>query len=181
LLVAHSNGALVALRALADPARKPGGITAAVLSSPFLRLKMPVPAPQQMLGRVASRWAPRLSQPSKIPIEHLTSDPAKQAERRSDPLCHDVASARWFTAAAEAQAYVADYASRIDVPTLWLVAHDDRLVDPAASRVIRARLRAPSVYHGMAGMQHEVFNEQGRGRVFHLLEESVESFLALQG
>jgi lysophospholipase len=179
LLVAHSNGALVALRALADPARKPE-ITAAVLSSPFLRLKMAVPVPQQMLGRAASRWAPRLTQPNKIPLEHLTSDPAKQAERRSDPLCHDVASARWFTAAEEAQAYVADYASRIDVPTLWLVAHDDRLVDPAASRVVRARLRAPSVYHGLIGMQHEVFNERDRDRVFHLLEESVESFLAMR-
>src|SRR5690606_488035 len=140
------------------------------LSSPFLRLKIEVPAPQQMLGKVASRWAPRLTQPNKIAIEHLTSDPVKQAERRGDPLCHDVASARWFTATQEAQAYVAEYASRIDVPTLWLVANDDRLVDAAASRVVRARLRAPSVYHGLHGMEHELFNERERGRVFHLVE-----------
>lgn len=177
LLVAHSNGSLVALRALADPARKPAGVAAAVLSSPFLRLKMAVPAPQQVLGRVASRWAPRLSQPNKIQIEHLTSDPGKQAERRADPLCHDVASARWFTATQEAQDHVADYASRIDVPTLWLVAHDDRVVDAAQSRVVRARLRAPSVYHGLVGLQHELFNERDRGRVFHLLEEYVDSVL----
>lgn len=180
LLIAHSNGSLVALRALADPARKPSGVIAAVLSSPFLRLKLDVPVPQQLLGRAASRWAPRLSQPNRLQIEHLTSDPAKQAERRSDPLCHDVASARWFTATQEAQAYVADYASRIDLPTLWLVAHDDRLVDAAASRVVRARLRAPSIYHGLVGMEHELFNERERGRIFQLAAEFVESLLAAQ-
>lgn len=179
VLVGHSNGALVVLRALSDPARKPAGVTAAVLSSPFLRLRAEVPAAKRLLGQTAGRWLPRLSLPHGIPIEHLTGDPTKQAERRLDTLCHDVASARWFTASLEAQEYAADYASRIDVPTLWLVSHGDRLADPAATRVIHARLRAPSAYHGFEDMQHEVFNERERSRVFALLRSFARDILSL--
>lgn len=180
VLLGHSYGALVVLRALTDPDRKPAHTSAAVLSSPFLRLRDTVPLAKRMLGQAASRWLPRLSLPNDIRIEDLTSDQAKQAERRVDTLCHDVAGARWYTASLQAQEYVADYASRIDVPTLWLVAHDDRLADPARSRVVHARLRAPSVYHGFPGMQHEVFNECERARVFALLAGFLKEILSIE-
>lgn len=176
VLVAHSNGALVALRALADPTRGPAPV-AAVLSSPFLGLKHKVSAVKDVLGRLAGRWMPTLSLPSDIPIEHLTSDPDKQRERRLDTLCNDVASSGWYLAAQEAQAYVAEHIAQIEVPTLWLVSGDDRIADAAVTRTVHARLRAPSTYHELAGLEHEVFNERERGRVFELLSAYVQQVL----
>lgn len=176
LLVAHSNGALLALRALAEPGRYPAPV-AAVLSSPFLGLKHKVSAVKDVLGRIAGRWLPTLSLPSDIPIEHLTSDPDKQRERRLDTLCNDVASSGWYLAAQEAQAYVAEHAGRIEVPTLWLVSAADRIADAAATRTVHARVRAPSTYHSLEGMEHEVFNERERGRVFALLRAYLEQVL----
>lgn len=177
VLIGHSNGALIALRALAEPTRGPAP-AAAVLSSPFLGLKHKVSPVKDMIGRLAGRWLPTLSLPSDIPIEHLTSDPDKQRERRLDTLCNDVASSGWYLAAQEAQAFVAEHASRIEVPTLWLVSGNDRVADAAVTRTMHARVRAPSTYHELAGMEHEVFNERERGRVFGLLRDFLDQVLA---
>jgi alpha-beta hydrolase superfamily lysophospholipase len=174
LLVAHSNGALVALRMLADPTRLPARVRAAVLSSPFLALKMKVPLTRDIAGRIAGRFLPSFSLPNEIPIDALTSDPAKLAERRLDTLCHDVAGARWYLEALETQAWVRAYASRIRLPTLWLVAGADRLVDPAAARAVHRRIRAESSYHELRDMHHEVFNEVDRDRVFDVVRSFVE-------
>ncbi len=170
VLVGHSNGGLVALRALADPSRAPRRVEAAVLSSPFFGLKARIPAAKKLIGRAAGRVAPTLSLPSELRIEDLTHDPGKLAARRVDTLCHEVASAGWFTAAEEAQAYALAMAPRVRVPTLWLVAEGDLVADPSASRKVHHRLRAPSRWIGLPGMYHEVFNETDRARVFGHLE-----------
>jgi alpha-beta hydrolase superfamily lysophospholipase len=166
LLVAHSNGALVALRALADPGSAPRGVEAAVLTSPYLGLAVKVPRAKELVGLAAARLVPTLSLPSGLPIEHLTHDPDKLAERRLDTLCHEVASAGWFTASMEAQAYVLEMAQRVRVPSVWLVAGGDRIADVRATRRVHARLRAPSRYVEFPGMHHEVMNEVDRGLVF---------------
>ena len=57
VLVAHSNGSLVALRALADPDRRPD-VRCAVVSSPYLGLKLKVPAIKRLAARAASRDLP---------------------------------------------------------------------------------------------------------------------------
>ena len=174
LLLGHSNGGLLTLRLLADPARKPAGVRAAVVSSPFLALGAPVPPARKLMAVVASRWMPRLAVPSDLQIEWLTSDPEKQEERRMDPLCIEVGSARWYTATLEAHEYVADFAARIDVPTLWLVAGGDRISDVSMTRVIHSRITAPNHYREFAGMEHEVFNERERARPFAELSSFIE-------
>ncbi|MCG8419382.1 MAG: lysophospholipase [Proteobacteria bacterium] len=176
-LLGHSNGGLVILRALCDPVRKPDRIAAAVLSSPFLGFGTGVAPTKDLIGRALGRLLPRLSLPNQLALDELTSDPEKQEERRLDTLCHDSASTRWYTCVLAAHDYVAEFAARIDVPTLWLVAADDRVADPAVSRAVRARLRTPSLYYSLAGMQHEVFNERERGRVFDRLVSCLQEMI----
>jgi alpha-beta hydrolase superfamily lysophospholipase len=163
ILLGHSHGSLITLRALAGA--EPPDVRAAIVSSPYLALKLAVPAYKKLLGRVASRIAPKLAQPNALRVEDLTSDPQKQAERRADTLCFDVATARWFTEASAAQEYVAANAHRIQVPTTWLVGGDDPIADPARSRAV-ARKIAGASYHDLVGYKHEVFNERERGQVF---------------
>jgi alpha-beta hydrolase superfamily lysophospholipase len=166
LLLGHSHGALIVLRALADRSRHLEA-TAAVLSSPYLALRMKVSPAKRVAGQVAARFYPPLSVPNGIRIEDLTSDETKRAERRADPLCHDVATAGWHAAATEAQVFVTEHAPAIRVPTLWLVGGDDAIADPAHSRLVADRMRsAPVEYHELAGLRHEVFNERTRGDVF---------------
>ena len=163
VLLGHSHGSLITLRALCEG--RPQGTTAAILSSPYLALRLAVPGYKKLLARVASRVAPKLAQPNALRVEDLTHDPQKQAERVADTMCFGVATSRWFSEANAAQQHVADHASRIDVPTTWLVGGDDPIADPAQSRRVADRVRGAN-YHDLAGMKHEVFNELDRGKVF---------------
>jgi len=170
VLLGHSHGSLIVLRALAD--ERPPEVAAAIVSSPFLALRIPVPGYRRLLASVASRLAPKLSQPNALRVEDLTRDQIKQAERTADKLCFDVATARWFTEALAAQDYVFANAARIKLPTTWLVGGDDSIADPARSQAVAAKI-AGAKYHDLAGMRHEVFNEVERGKVFSELVKSV--------
>lgn len=163
VLLGHSHGSLITLRALCGD--RPPAAKAAILSSPYLALRLAVPAYKKVLARIGSRLAPRLAQPNQLRVEHLTSDKQKQAERLADKLCFDVATARWFTESSAAQDYVAAHAARIQIPTTWLVGADDPIADPARSRAIASMLPS-ATYHDLVGLKHEVFNETTRARVF---------------
>ncbi|HEX7836210.1 MAG TPA: alpha/beta hydrolase [Kofleriaceae bacterium] len=172
VLLGHSHGGLITLRALAGD--RPPEAAAAIVSSPFLALRIAVPGYRRLLASVASRIAPKLSQPNALRVEDLTRDPAKQAERTADTLCFDVATARWFTEALAAQDYVFANAARIKLPTTWLVGGDDPITDPARSRAVAARVTGAK-YHDLAGLRHEVFNEIERGKVFSELVQSLDA------
>src|SRR5205085_5025590 len=134
-------------------------------SSPYLGLRLQVPAYKKLLARVASRLAPKLAQPNALRVEDLTSDKQKQAERLADKLCLDIATARWFTESSRAQDYVAENAARIKVPTTWLVGGADPIADPDRSKAVAAKVPGAK-YHDLAGLKHEVFNETTRDQVF---------------
>jgi alpha-beta hydrolase superfamily lysophospholipase len=172
-LVCHSHGALIGLRMLADPWGCPPRVRCAVLSSPFLRLRARVSPVKRAAARCLGWALPSFSLPNEIDIEKLTHDADKVAERRVDTLCHDVAGARWYTEAVAAQAWVREFAHRIAVPTSWLVAAEDVLADPEASRAVHGRIQARADWHLFDGLYHEVLNETDRARAFAL----VRSFL----
>lgn len=172
ILLGHSHGSLITLRALAST--QPPKVKAAIVSSPYLALKLAVPAYKKLLARLASRIAPKLAQPNALRVEDLTADPSKQAERLADKLCFDVATSRWFTESSAAQAYVAEHAHRISIPTTWLVGGADPIADPARSRTVANQVAGAS-YHDLVGMKHEVFNEVERARVFAELTRALAS------
>lgn len=175
LVIAHSNGALIALRWLADAVRAPADVYATVLSSPFLGLKLKVSPLKTLLGRVASRVMPGLSLPNELALEALTSDPERQKARSVDTLCHDVASARYFTEATSTHRWVLDFAHRLTVPSLWVVAGGDQIADPAAARAVHDRVRSPSIFTELDGFEHEVFNETGRAAAFGPIGPFIEA------
>ncbi|MBX3158225.1 MAG: lysophospholipase [Deltaproteobacteria bacterium] len=172
VLLGHSHGSLITLRALCDG--NPPDCVAAVVASPYLGLRLAVPGYKKLLARVASRVAPRLAQPNSLRVEDLTSDVQKQQERIADKLCFGVATSRWFTESSAAQAYVAEHAARIRVPTTWLVGAADPIADPAQSRVVAGRVPKAD-YHDLTGLKHEVFNETTRGKVFAEVQRVLQS------
>lgn len=167
VVVGHSHGSLIVLRALCRAGHTQPA--AAVVSSPFLRLKLKISPVTRLAGELASRVWPALAFPNELIVEDLTTDPAKQAERRRDQLCNSVATARWFTEARAAQDQALALADQIATPTCWLVAGDDPIADPEASRHFQRRLLAANEFHELAGFRHEVFNEAGRDVAFRLM------------
>ncbi|HEX4353696.1 MAG TPA: alpha/beta hydrolase [Kofleriaceae bacterium] len=163
VLLGHSHGSLITLRALAGD--KPPAAIAAIVSSPFLGLRLAVPRHKLWLAKIGSVLAPKLAQPNALRVEDLTHDKAMQDARTADTLCFDIATARWFTEALAAQNYVEQHASRIAIPTTWLIGGDDPIADPAKSERI-ARTVPQATIDVFAGFRHEVFNEVERERPF---------------
>jgi alpha-beta hydrolase superfamily lysophospholipase len=163
IALGHSHGGLITLRALCDD--RPPEVSHAIISSPFLGLKKPVPGWKKVLARGMSRIAPHFKEKNHIEAVDLTHDLEKQKEHDADRLNFDIATARWFTESSAAQDYVAAHADRIRVPSTWLVGAADPLTDPAVSRIVAGRTPGAD-YHDLAGMRHEVFNETDRASVF---------------
>ncbi len=170
VVVGHSNGGLITLAALVSGAKA----DAAVISSPFLGLKLTVSPIKRLLGRIASVVYPGLTLPAPLDVAALTADPDKQQARRADGLCFDIATARWFTEAAQAQQQVDQGIETLKLSTLWLIGGADKIADADVSERI-AKRAANAVVHRLAGMQHEVFNETERFSVFATMTEYLKS------
>jgi alpha-beta hydrolase superfamily lysophospholipase len=169
VLLGHSHGSLITLRAACEglPEAK-----ALVVSSPYLALRMKVPGWQKALAKVASRIAPKLSQPNGIKADQLTHDMAMRAAHDADPLNFSIATPRWYVESTAAQQYVADNAQRIQLPSTWIVGGDDPLTDPAQSKKVAGTMTRVD-YHELPGFLHEVFNEVDRARAFDLLTNAL--------
>ena len=161
LLLGHSMGGLVALRAVLDGRLAPRAL---VLSSPALRTW--TPAWERALSARLARVLPNLPLRSGLPFAALSHDPQVVERYRRDPLRSGWITPRLAQFIFEGGDYCIARAPRLAVPTLLLVAGADRLVDPGGSRDFAARARASGqltvrVFNALC---HELFNEAEPGR-----------------
>jgi len=177
LLLGHSMGGLVALRAVLDERITPQAL---VLSSPALRSHAS-PGLRRLAATLA-RLAPNLRLRNGLDLERLSHDPLVVAAYRDDALCHDRVSPRLADFIFRAGAACIADADRLEVPALLLVAGEDALVDAAGSRdfsAAAARTKRLTTRY-FAGLYHELFNEAepGRGQVLMQLEDWLERLAA---
>lgn len=156
-VVAHSMGGLVALMSLVD--RKPvwKGL---VLSSPFLKVKLKVPAWKSLAAHAASKVYPQLSLPSGLKGNEAARDPEIARAYDTDTLNLKAATARWYVECLAAQDRVFAEASTIELPLLLLHGEADVIADPQASATLFPRLGSRDKTLALiTGAYHEIFNE----------------------
>jgi acylglycerol lipase len=163
VLLAHSFGGLVALRYLETQPSDP--IAAAVVASPWLALATPPPAWKLLAGRVLSDLWPTLPMPAGLDAALLSRDPAVNAAYESDPVVHHVMTPGAWREIQWAQRVVAADGDRIDVPLLFLLGGEDRIVDAHRARAFADGLTAQQV-KWYPEMFHEVLHDPQRERVF---------------
>lgn len=172
VMIGHSMGGLIALSyALAHPE----SISGLVLSSPSLGLigwqKRARPFLEPLLGALPQRWAT----PARI-------DPRLVSQRRwtwsayaVDPLICRVATPRWTRELLAQFRRVEQDVAGLVVPSLWLQAEEDSLVDPQATYQRFEQVRSPEKeFRWYPGREHEIFNDPGREQVF----ADIEAWLA---
>jgi len=163
-LLGHSLGGLIAT---AYAEERPDGLAALILSSPFLRLKLPVGGAKRAAAKVLSRVAPTRDIGNSIPAEELSHEPEVVAAYTGDPLNHHVATARWAAEVLAAQGAALSAAGRLRLPLLVMYAGADKIADPAASRELFAAASSDDkTLRCYEGYYHELFNEVGRDAVF---------------
>ena len=164
-LLGHSLGGLIATAYVEDrPADAPAGL---ILSSPFLRLGMPVPPLKLSAARLLSIVAPTVNVGNTVVAAALSHDQEVVRVYGTDPLNHHVATARWAAEVVAAQSAALSAADSIRLPFLLLYADADAVADPQASRELFERAASPDkTVHCYEGYYHEIFNEIGRETVF---------------
>lgn len=166
VLLGHSMGGLIALSyALARPQRLAG----LVLSSPWLRTRVPISTFRRAVARVLSGVWPRFRFPIADQGEGISRDPEVVRQYREDPLVARSVTARWFVSCEQEQARVMERAGALEVPVLFLVAGSDTLVWPEAARAVYEAARGPKEWHLYEDRYHEVFNDPGYEEVMETL------------
>lgn len=169
-LFGHSMGGLFAARFALSRLSPLRGL---ILSSPALSLRLS--SAQERLLKIMHRLAPSIGLPNGLSASMLSHDWSVVAAYKTDPLVHGRISARLLRSMLSSIDYCQSRAGALSIPTLMLVAGDDRLVDADGSREFFAH--APSgmaELHVYDAMFHEIFNEVDAQRPLADLKTWVE-------
>ncbi len=162
LLLGHSMGGLFAARFATEAISPLRGL---ILSSPALSI--PLSTVQKLLLNSLGAISPGLGVPNGLNPYFLSHDPAVVDAYVKDPLVHAKISPRLLRSMLHAVDFAQTHAPKLAIPTLMVVAGDDRLVDAAGSDAFFARLQ-PGIgtMHRYPDYYHEVFNDVDAARVF---------------
>lgn len=173
-LLGNSMGGLIVLE---FALRHPEGLRGVIAASPPLG-RLGVPAPLLFLGRIMSRFWPRLSLRTGMDLSGLARDPAVAETVLADPHFHRFGTARLATEVLAAIARVQAAAPRFPLPLLLLHGGADRMVPPEGTRRFAAAVGHPD--HQLVeypDAYHVLFADHGRERVLADLSRWIDARL----
>jgi alpha-beta hydrolase superfamily lysophospholipase len=138
-----------------------------VAAAPWLELEMKVSMPKRAAAEVFARLSPTLTMENGIKAEDMSRSPAVVANLLRDPLVHHVATAGWFAGVLRTQAALRLMAAQLPVPTLILVAGQDRIVSTEASLAFAQASGSTAEVRRYESLYHELFLEPEREQVVH--------------
>src|SRR5258707_9159104 len=159
LLLGTWFGGLVALRYLETQPSDP--IAGAVVVSPWLGLAFRPPAWKRLVGRVFADLWPTLPVPARLDADTLSRDPVVNEAYAADPAVHGLMTPGAWREIQWAQRAVGADGHRIDVPLLFLLGGEDRIVDAHTARAFADELTVQQV-QWYAEMFHEVLHDAQR-------------------
>jgi alpha-beta hydrolase superfamily lysophospholipase len=154
-LLGHSFGGLVAASwALARPEEQRG----LLLSSPYMRVALPVPAIKRAAGKLVSMVLPSVGLPSGLRGDQMTHDPELIKQYDEDPLVFRNANSRWFTESEEAQENVMARARDLAMPLYMVLGEADPVV-AGGRELFEAAGSEDKTLDVRPGLLHEVLSE----------------------
>jgi lysophospholipase len=173
-LLGHSVGGLIAAVYSLENQDLPG----VVLSSPFLSMKLKVPAWKSGMAKLLSLLLPKLTMHNGLSADDLSRDAGVCELYRRDLLVHDMASTRFYTELLAAQQSALAGAGRLKIPLLEIYGTADKIADPEGAKAFFSRAgSADKTLKAYDGYFHEVFNEIGREAAFEDLDRWLRHLL----
>ncbi len=174
-LIGHSFGGQVALTYGAR--HGDDGIDGVIVSSPNLRLAMPVPWLKKQVGQLLSHVVPSLAMDAGLVAELVSHDPDEVEAYANDPLINRSITVRMASEMFANQALMPQIAQEFTLPCLFMHAGDDQISDPQATQEFYEDCAsADKVLKFYEGYYHELFNEVDNLAVF----KDMESWLQQQ-
>jgi len=163
-LMGHSlGGAIVLDHVLRQQSHPQADRVVAV--APWLELKVKVSMPKRAAAEFFSHLKPTLTIENGIKAEDVSRSPEVVADFSRDPLVHHVATAGWFAGVLRTQAALRAMAARLQVPTLLLVAGQDRIVSTEASLAFAQAAGSRAEVRLYRELYHDLFLEPEREQV----------------
>jgi len=163
-LMGHSLGGLIVLDHVLRRQSEPQADQLVVVA-PWLELKMKVSMPKRAAAEVFARLKPTLTMSNGLAAEDVSRSPEVVANFFRDPLVHHVATAGWFAGVLRTQAAVRAMAAQLRVPTLLLVAGQDRIVSSEATLAFAQAAGGTAEVRCYPELYHELFLEPEREQV----------------
>ena len=157
VLLGHSLGGLIAVRFAQTVGAR---VSAVVVTSPLLELKVPIPFTTLAAGRLVSLVAPRTRFRSRVNPADTTRNVEVLRRRETDPLIVRTVTARWFFQMKRAVASAWDEAHKLHLPLLAVQAGQDEIVAPDAVEPWLRTVGSPdATLMWLPDHLHEVLNE----------------------
>ena len=170
-LLGHSFGGQVVINYLRSERRLPG----VILSSPNIRVAVPVPRWKELAAKLLSQSLPALALGNP---EMISRDPEVVKAYREDPLIVRKITTRLGSLILKNQEGIMALASKFRLASLLMHGGGDRLTSPEATREFFEKIpveeKTLKIYDGF---YHELFNEIGKERVFRDMEGWLEKHL----
>lgn len=167
-LLGHSMGGAVALRTAVEQIITPRGL---ILSSPAITANLSF---ADKLKLKIGRLTPNVAVSNGLKVEYISHDKSVVEDYQNDSLIHDKITPRLANFILDSGQKSLKKAATFHIPTLLLVAGNDRLVDANGAKQLFEQLPKDSVEMRVyENLYHEIFNEtiEERRKVFADLEE----------
>jgi acylglycerol lipase len=159
MLMGHSMGGLIACKyALSYP----DDMDALVLSSAGLKIATVIPPWKETVGKFFSKHIPALQMPNGLDANDLSHDKKVVDDYISDPLVHNLASARFFTEFLAAGNECLERAAGLTMPLLVFHGKADAIVDYRGSEIVFEKASTPrseKTLRIFTDLYHETMNE----------------------
>lgn len=174
-LIGHSFGGQIVLNYGVDDG---DGLAGILVSSPNIRLKLPLPFYKILLAQTLSAFFPTLALGNELDPRLVSHDPLVVRDYQTDPLVLRRITVRLAHVMMQDQAGLIKKARRFHIPCLLMHAGDDQICDPAGTRDFFEKIplkdKKLKIY---PGFYHELFNEVERKKVFQDMEVWIEKHL----
>ena len=168
ILIGHSYGGLVATYAVLKKIVSPDYL---ILSAPLFEDNYPKFI--RSLSRPMATIAPKLRAPSPVNKRNLSTDSSVVEDYFNDPLVFRSLSFRFGYLITEAQQYVNENITKLDIPTIGLHGSDDKIVPISGCKEISKLSNVKFVK--VKNSKHEILNQDTRpfvlSEIFNWLKE----------
>ncbi len=167
VLFGHSFGGLVAIQI---GLHHPGSLRRVIIQSPLLEVSFPIPRWKRLTSAVLARLWPTVRLPLDLDASFLCHDRAVIEAYRSDPLVHNLMSARTYRSLRRTAETLKARAAELQKPVLLLCGSEDRIISvPTALRWFE-QLRCEKRKVVFPGCFHELHHEAVRPELIRLIE-----------
>ncbi len=167
-LFGHSLGGLIFLDYILH-SRQPltYNVSGIALSSPALGINTPLKVIKPFLDTGAFGFLERLQFPNSIKPKYLSHDKKYLRNYKEDPLIHNKITLALFRHLLGAIHKVWKTKSKINVPILFFIAGEDKIVDSQAIlSFAKSSVVENKKIEKLPGFYHEVFQEKGKAKVY---------------